>query len=293
MRTHTSLVLTLLAAPALIAQAPAAPATLGQRLAAERPEIKKLNDAFDYAQAQARAEALIPAAKPAFDKSSVNNLHLSTRTYADLCQVYFLAFQAADNNGQWEKGLEYLNKALDTAKENVASGKEGLTEQRDYWKKKADAYQELMNKNADAIRLLKAKTKLEDYEEGTMAQVKGWEKEKADGEKWSQFFQYDLDLATRNVDDFQKFVDLQAKKIKDQQADIDTYKGHPGDKDKWAEAVASSKAYLDSFAEKADRIAFLHRLKVLAPDNHKVQNALDVALGRAVPEKAAPAKKKR
>ncbi len=293
MRIHTGLVLTLLSTPALVAQAPAAPATLGQRLAAERPEIKKLNDAFEYAQAQARAEALIPATKPAFDKSSVNNLHMSTLTYADLCQVYFLAFQAADNNGQWEKGLEYLTRALETAKENVASGKDGLTEQRDYHKKRAEAFQGFMDKNADAIRLLKAKTKLEDYEEGAMAQVKAWEKEKAEGEKWSKFFQYDLDLASRNVDDFQKFVDLQTKKIKDQQADIDTYKGHPGDKDKWAEAVASSKAYLDSFTEKADKVAFLHRLKVLAPDNRKVENALDVALGRAVPDKPAPAKKRR
>lgn len=293
MRIHTGLVLTLLSTPVLVAQAPAAPASLGQRLAAERPEIKKLNDSFEYGQAQARAEALIPAAKPAFDKSSVNNLHMSTRTYADLCQVYFLAFQAADNNGQWEKGLDYLNKALETAKENVANGKEGLTEQRDYYKKKADGYQDLMNKNADAIRMLKAKTRLEDYEEGTMATVKAWDKEKAEGEKWSQFFQYDLDLAARNVDDFQKFVDLQAKKIKDQQADIDTYKGRPGDKEKWAEAVASSKAYLDSFAEKGDKVAFLHRLKFLAPDNRKVQNALDVSLGRALPDKPAPAKKKK
>lgn len=293
MRIHTGLVLTLLSTPVLVAQAPAAPVSLGQRLAAERPEIKKLNDSFEYAQAQARAEALIPAAKPAFDKSSVNNLHTSTRTYADLCQVYFLAFQAADNNGQWEKGLEYLNKALETAKENVAAGKEGLTEQRDYYKKKADGYQELMNKNAEAIRLLKAKTKLEDYEEGTMATVKTWDKEKAEGEKWSQFFQYDLDLASRNVDDFQKFVDLQTKKINDQKADIDAYKGHPGDKEKWAEAVATSKPYMDSFAEKGDKVAFLHRMKVLAPDSRKVQNALDVVLGRALPDKPTPAKKKK
>jgi hypothetical protein len=290
MRILTSLATTLLCAPAIFAQAPAAPANLGQRLAAARPEIAKLTAAFEYEQAQAMAEALIPAVKPPFDKSSVNNLHLSTRTYSDLCQAYFMAFQAADNNGQWEKGLDYLNKGLDAAKENVASGKDGLTEQRDYYKKKADAYQELFAKNADAIRLLKAKTKLEDYEEGTMTQVKAWEKEKAEGEKWSQFFQYDLDLATRNVDDFTKFVALQDKKIKDQQADIDTYKGHPGDKLKWVEAVVSSKAYLDSFTDKGDKVAFLHRLKVLDPDSRKVQNTLDVLLGRALPDKPAPAK---
>jgi tetratricopeptide (TPR) repeat protein len=299
MRILTGLAITLLSVPAVFAQAPA-PAqtpgqTLGQRLAALRPELTRLMETFQYAEAQAKAESLIPTEKPVFDTSSVNALHTSTsRTYPDLCQVYLMAFQTSDLNGQWEKALDYLNKALATAKENVEKGKEPLTEQRDYWSKKALAFKGLMDKNAEAIQTLRAKQKLEDYEEGTMNQVKAWEKEMAEGEKWTKFFQYDLDMAVRNVDDFTKWAAQQDKKIKDQQADIDTYKGHPGDKAKWVEAVISSKTYLDAYVDKTDKVSFVHRLMVLDPDNRKVQNTLDVILGKAAPEKekAAPKKKK-
>ena len=294
MRISARLVLTLTAATAIFAQAPAPTPTLGQRLAAERPEIKRLQDAFEFDQAQARAEALLPTAKPVFDKSTVNAAHQSTRNFLDICQAYFMAFQAADNNGQWEKGLDYLTKALEVAKDNVDSGREALTEQRDYWHKKAEAYRPLLEKNADAIQALKAKTRLEDYEEGPMAQVKGWEKEMAEGEKWSKFFQYDLDLASRNVEDFTKFVTLQGDKIKGQATEIDDYKAHPGDKSKWVEAVVSSKSYLEtSYPEKADRVAFVHRLLVLDPASKKAQNVLDVLLGKAAPEKEKPAGKKK
>ncbi len=292
MRILTGSAITLLCIPAVIAQAPAAAPTIGQRLAAERPEIIKMMDAFDYAGAQARAEALLPATKPVFDKSSVNALHFSTRNFVDICQVYFLAFQCADANGQWEKGLEYLNKALETAQENVNEGKAGLTEQRDYYTKKAAAFKALIDRNADAIQALHAKAKLEDYEEGNMATVKAWEKEMAEGDKWAKFFQYDIDLAARTVDDFTRFVGIQDKKIKDQIADIDAYKPHPGNKIKWVDAVISNKAYLEAYTEKADKVALLHRLMVLDPENTKVPDKLDVILGKAPVERATPKKHK-
>ena len=294
MRISQGLALTMLFPAAVFAQtaAPAAP-TLGQKIAAARPDLNRMNQAFQYVEAQALAESLIPAEKPAFDKSTGNATRLSTQNYADLCQAYFLAFQAADNLGQWEKGLDYLNKALDVAKDNVAQGKESLTEQRDYWAKTAKIYRDLLDKNADAIKALHAKTKLEDYEEGPMNQVKTWEKDAADGEKWNKFFQYYLDMANRTVEDFQKFVTLQDKKIKDQQADIDGYKPHPGDKAKWVDAVVSNKSYLEAYADKADKIALLYRLTVLDPDSHKARHTLDVVLGKASPEPEKPAPKKR
>jgi len=94
------------------------------------------------------------------------------------------------------------------------------------------------------------------------------------------------------VEDFQKFVNLQAAKIKDQQDGIDTYKAFPGNKTKWVEAVISSKNYFDSFT-KADKLSFLYRLNVIDPDNHKVQNAIDVMLGKAVAEKPTSKTKKK
>jgi hypothetical protein len=297
MRILTALAITLLSTPAIIAQAPAAAPSIGQRLAAERPAITKLNETFEFAQVLAKAEALLPEKKLAFDKSTVNATHMSTRNFVDLCQVYFVAFQAADNLGQWEKGLEYLNKALEAAKENVAEGKAPLTEQRDYYATRAANFKKLIDRNAEAIQALHAKTKLEDYEEGPLAQVKGWEKEMADGEKWSKFFQYDLDMAARTAEDYQKFVDMQDKKIKDQAADIENYKAHPGDKVKFVEGLTANPKYWENYqkayTDKADRIAMLYRLTVLAPENKKAMNALEVQLGKAAPEKEGPAKGKK
>lgn len=297
MRILTTLAITLLSTPALLAQAPAAAPSIGQRLAAERPAINHLNETFEFAQVLAKAEALLPEKKLAFDKSTVNATHMSTRNFVDLCQVYFVAFQAADNLGQWEKGLEYLNKALEAAKENVEQGKAPLTEQRDYYTTKAANFKKLIDRNADAIAALKAKTKLEDYEEGPMNQVKAWEKEMAEGEKWGKFFQYDLDMASRCAEDYKKFVDMRDKKIKDQATDIENYKAHPGDKVKFVEGLTANKNYWENYqkayTDKADRIAMLYRLSVLAPDNNKVKNALDVQLGKAVAEKEAPAKGKK
>jgi hypothetical protein len=294
MRILTALAITLLSTPAIIAQAPAAAPSIGQRLAAERPAITHLNETFEYAQVLAKAEALLPEKKLTFDKSTVNATHMSTRNFVDLCQVYFVAFQAADNMGQWEKGLDYLNKALDAAKENVAEGKAGLTEQRDYYANRSLSFKKLIDRNAEAIQLLHAKTKLEDYEEGTLKQVTAWEKEMADGDKWAKFFQYDLDMAARTAEDYQKFVDMQAKKIKDQATDIENYKAHPGDKVKFVEGLTANKNYWENYqkayTDKADRIAMLYRLTVLAPENKKALNALEVQLGKAAPEKEAPAK---
>jgi hypothetical protein len=297
MRILTALAITLLSTPAIIAQAPAAAPSIGQRLAAERPAITHLNETFEYAQVLAKAEALLPEKKLTFDKSTVNATHMSTRNFVDLCQVYFVAFQAADNMGQWEKGLDYLNKALDAAKENVAEGKAGLTEQRDYYANRSLSFKKLIDRNAEAIQLLHAKTKLEDYEEGTLKQVTAWEKEMADGDKWAKFFQYDLDMAARTAEDYQKFVDMQAKKIKDQATDIENYKAHPGDKVKFVEGLTANKNYWENYqkayTDKADRIAMLYRLTVLAPENKKALNALEVQLGKAAPEKEAPAKGKK
>jgi hypothetical protein len=294
MRTYTGLVLTLIGTPALIAQAPAAAPTLGQRLAQERPAITKLMEAFDFPQAQARIEALLPAERPAFDTSSVRGLTDSARTYLDLCQAYFLAFQAADGNGNWEKGLDYLNKAVETAKDNVAKGKDGFTEQRDYYAGKAKIFKDMQDKNADAIKILQSKQKLEDYEENSMKIIQDWEKNRAESEKWAKYFQYNLDVANTTVTSFEKFAGLQDKKIKDQHSDIESYKGHPGDKVKWVDAVISNKAYLAAYPEKADKVALLYRLKVLDPENRKVANTLDVILGKAEPmvERQAPHKKR-
>jgi len=316
MRILSTLAVTMLCVPAVFAQAPAAAPTMAQKTAAARPEIKRLSDAFDFKGAQAVAEALLPTTKPVFDKTSVRSADVSTRAYVDYCVAYFMAYQAADNAGQWEKGLEHLNTALDLAKESVDNGKAKLTEARDDYKKMADDFKGLLDKNAEAIALVKAKAKLEDYEESTLKISTEWTERLAEGNKWAAFFQYDLDLATRTRDDFQKYVDTQKGRIKDQQDQIAkfciqlkdkkikdkeldeavaAYQEHPGDKAKFVEGVLSSAAYMNSFTDKADKLQFVHRLHVLDPENPKVAKSLeDIMAGKsgAEVEKAPKAKKK-
>jgi hypothetical protein len=281
MRNFKGLATILLATPALFAQAPAQ--TPGQRLAAERPEILHLMDSLQYPEAQAKAESLLPATKPVFDKATSRTLTLSTQAFVDTCNTYLMAYQAADTNGQWEKALEYLKTAQALAQENVDSGKEGLTKNRDDWKKDADTFRAFITKNADAIQALHAKTKLEDYEEASMAQVKTWEAKVAEGDKWSKFFQYYLDLANSSVADFTKFTAAQEQKIADQQKGIDDYKAFPGNKTKWVEAVISSKTYFENFS-KPDKLSFLYRLAVLDPESIKVKNAINAMLGKPLIE---------
>lgn len=309
-----ALAITLLGVPALIAQpAPAGAKTIGQQLAAARPLIKAANDALDFEKAQEIALGLLPATKPTFDASSVRAADMSTKAYADYCMAYFMAYQACDNMGQWEKGREYLKTACDLAKESVDTGKAKLTEARDDYKKLAGQFQSLLDRNADAVAALKAKTKLEDYEEASMKMVKDWEAQKAENDKWAAFFQYDLDWAQRQNDDFNKFLAaqdarikgqndeiakfiLQAdKKIKDMDAEVAKFTVAPSHKAKWAEGVITTAAYMNSFAEKADKVGFIHRLIVLDPENPALKQALrDVKEGKSgvQPKAAVKAKKK-
>ena len=61
-----------------------------------------------------------------------------------------------------------------------------------------------------------------------------------------------------------------------------------------AEAIAQAPAYLKTFTESREKVAFLHRLLVLAPDSPKVKRALDMALGKpAAPDSKSKAGKKK
>jgi len=299
----TRLALILLAAPALLAaQAPAPAAvaaatpTFSQRYKAGKAEVEKLMEAFEFREALTKAEALLPPAAPVFDKSSANGAHNSTWDFIEMSQAYALAFRAADGAGQWEKGRDYLTKAIALGKLNQESGKEQLTLHKTAWAERAAAVKAKLDLNAGAIKELKAKGKLEDYEEESMARVKDWEKEFAEGEKWSKFFQYDMDMAVRDTEYNEKVAGVIDRKLASQKDEIDAYKPHPGDKLRWTEAVIATRSYMDAIPDKQDKIALLYRLTVLDPENKKVEHELDVQLGKAAPTKdtrPAPRKTKK
>jgi len=198
MRMSTRLALTLLLAPAVLqAQAPAP--TFSQRFKAGKPEVDRLMAAFEFREAFALAQTLLPETKPVYDKATVNGVHTSCWNFIEVGKAYLLAYQAAERAGQWEKGLVFLNKALETVKEGQAAGLPPLNEQVDYYTKKAKDAKALLAVNAEAVQALEAKAKVEDYEQGNLELVKSWEKDVADGEKWSKFFKYDVDMLARDV----------------------------------------------------------------------------------------------
>jgi len=289
MRMSTRLALTLLLAPAVLqAQAPAP--TFSQRFKAGKPEVDRLMAAFEFREAFALAQTLLPETKPVYDKATVNGVHTSCWNFIEVGKAYLLAYQAAERAGQWEKGLVFLNKALETVKEGQAAGLPPLNEQVDYYTKKAKDAKALLAVNAEAVQALEAKAKVEDYEQGNLELVKSWEKDVADGEKWSKFFKYDVDMLARDVAFYGDSATALDNQIKEQQKSIDTYEPHPGDKNRWVEAIAASRTYLDSIPDKGDRIALICRLAVLDPDNKKVEHVMDIQMGRVAPDKK-PAKK--
>jgi hypothetical protein len=291
MRMLPRLALTLILAPGLVqAQTPApaaaaAPASqapnFSQRFKAGKPEVDKLMADFEFAQAFAKAQSLLPETKPVFDKSSVNGVHVSCWSFLEAGKAYLLAYQTAERAGQWEKGVEFMNKGIELVKEGQAAGLAPLNEQVDYYNKKAADAKALLAANDEAVKALAAKTKLEDYEQGSVDLIKTWEKNQADGEKWAKFFKYDIDMTARDVDFYNNCAKALVSQIQEQQKSIDTYATHPGDKNKWVEAIAASKTYLDSIPDKGDRIALIYRLQVLDPDNKKVEHVLDVQMGKA------------
>ena len=173
----------------------------------------------------------------------------TNRTYSELCQVYLAAFQAADNNGQWEKGLDYLNKALGVAKENVEKGAGPLTEQRDWWIKKGQLCKGLPGQERRRHQGPARQGQARGLRAGPHGTGQGLGEGPGRGRQVEQVLPGTRSTWPReNVEDFQKFVGIQDKKIIEaQQADIDGYKPHPGNKIKWVDAVISNKSYLEAY----------------------------------------------
>ena len=127
MRTPALLCSVLLSA-ALLAQAP--PPSLGDRVKAERPVVEQLLADLKYPEAMKRAEALLPAARPVFDKK--------------------------DNST-----LVYAKTAKTLANECYAGVKEPFTQTVAYYKQAGARAQQVLDENTDRIKELKGKSALD------------------------------------------------------------------------------------------------------------------------------------
>jgi hypothetical protein len=285
MRTPALLCSVLLSA-ALLAQAP--PPSLGDRVKAERPVVEQLLADLKYPEAMNRAEALLPATRPVFDKKDNSTLVQSCAANLDMAEALRLAAEAADSAGAWEKALDYAKTAKTLANECYAGVKEPFTQTVAYYKQAGARAQQVLDENADRIKELKGKSALDPGERQELDLALGVEKEVLDCAKWMKFFQTYLDVTKRENEAYDPLVKVMEDKIKGEATQIEEYKAGKGEKTKWVEAVVSSPAYLEAQGDKAGRARWLYRLATIDPENKKVQHQLDILNGKAA---AAPTKK--
>ncbi|HJW72720.1 MAG TPA: hypothetical protein VJ486_07655 [Geothrix sp.] len=260
-----------------MAQAPQP--SLGDQVKAERVVVEKLIAEFQYTEAWKRAEALVPATVPPFDKKDNQTLVRSCSDYLDYSKAHNLALEAADTAGAWEKALEHAKAAKALATEAYTSIKEPFERTVAYYQQTGARTKQVLVDNDARIKELKAKTTRDAGEQQELDLAIGVEKEVADDAKWVNFFQTYLDVAKRESVSFDSLIKLLEEKIQNEAKQVDDYKAGKGDKLKWVEAVISTPAYLEAQGDKAGLARWLYRLSNLDPANLKVQRQLDILHG--------------
>lgn len=290
MRTRSVFSFLLLPA-ALVAQAPATPAapapSLGDRVKAERVNVEKLMAELKFTEAKLRAEALLPATKPTFDKTNNQTLVQSCGEYVDLGSAYRLAVETADAAGAWEKAQEYAKTAQALARECYQGVKEPFEKTVAYYTLSEARAKQVLVENDDRIKELKAMTTLDPGQRQELDLALGVEKEVVDSAKWVSFFQTYLDVTKRESEAYDPLVAIMEKKLQSEVDQVANYKAGNGERSKWVEAVVSTPAYMEAQGDKAGQMRWLLRLAVIEPENKKVQQKLDALEGKAAP---APAK---
>ncbi|MBL0211935.1 MAG: hypothetical protein IPQ13_13650 [Holophagaceae bacterium] len=281
--------------PALVSAAAAqdpAP-TLAQRFKAESPAINQLMADFDSKQALAKAEALIPVNKPAFDKSSPAKGIASSSEFGALMSVYTLAGKAAVMVGDWNKAVGYFNTAKEIAKENSIGTTEALAPAMEMWKKAESTGKTYLEEGAARRKELQEKAARSESEEVELKNFKTHEDNVRKGPTAVVQLQGILDGLKEDAEHFDGPISGIEKSIKAEKDQIDSPQ-FKGDKIKYVNAVMNP-TNLDTRTSKADKISFVNRLLFLDPANKKSMKQLDVLLGKAPaePVKKAPAKSKK
>jgi hypothetical protein len=265
---------------ALAAQAPAP--TLGEQVRATRPVVEKLMADLKFQEALQQAQTLLPATRPAFDKSNNQTMLTSAIRAIDLGQAYRLAVETADAAGQWEKALDYAKEAKAIAGESYEAVKDPFQKMVAYYDAAGTRAQQVLKDNADRIKELKANQNLDPGEKQELDLAMGVEKEVGDDAKWSKFFQTYINAAKEETTAYDPLITVMEKKLQGEADQIAEYKAGKGDKLKWVEAVVSSPAYLEAQGDKAGKMRFLSRLAVIDPASKKVQHQIDLLTGKAV-----------
>ena len=266
--------------------------TLSQLFKAESPAINQLLTSFEGKQALAKAEALIPANKPEFDKSSPAKGIASSAEYGALMSIYTVAGKAAVAYGDWDKSVGYLRKAKEIAVENATGTAVALAPAIDMWKKAESAGKTFLEEGAARRKELLEKASRSESEEVELKNFKTHEDNMKKGPIAVTQLQGILDGLKEDADHFDGPISSIEKSIKTEKDQIESPQ-FKNDKIKYVTAVMNP-SNLESRTTKADKISFVSRLLFLDPNNKKAQKQMDVLLGKAPaePEKKAPSKSK-
>jgi len=231
-------------------------------------------------------EEMLQTEPPAFDSENANTVIASYGLYANLARLYFEAARAADDAGYWEKSAEYHKKSAQVINEAAAKTKEAFTKFTDYFGNVSKHIKSIMDANAEEINKLKAKDEKDYTNDDRLSKEKlvGWEKELTESQDAVDFYakfiqRTENDAAWYNSTPSREEIIL--NKIKQQQDEIDTYRGGAGDPVKWVEGVvAGYSAYLKSFSQE-EKISFVYRLMILSPDSKTAPVLLAILQGKA------------
>ena len=241
-----------------------------------------------FEEALIQAEALLPATIPPYDSRSLADAFASSIAHYNLAQAHYLAFKAAEACGQWEKALGYIKKAQDLARTNKIETEKALSEPMKAWVELRDSGKKVLEANAARIAELKAKKNPTNADLNELDDYLSAEKNFQVGEESAKTLLVAWDRGTKYAKSYDAYVDYIQQKLDEQAKEIADYAPAKGDRAKWAEAIVQAPSYLKTFTENREKVAFIHRLLVLAPDSPKVKRALDAALGKPVTPEAKP-----
>lgn len=290
-----------LLAPALIAQAPVAPTapTLAQKVFSETKVIEalKLDNRMD---AFRKAQALLPATQPDFDKTSLQTAYASIREWNAHIDIYRLIYNTGMGAGHFEEAKEACEKGRDMAKALQVEGLASFAAYKATWVKAAEQSQKVLDEikgleaKVEATRVANAvtpKPKLnmdeanaELMRQAAVAQrlafLKANEATYKDNiEKVDKVMvplerpMKDLDARTR---EFDGSIALWDKYLKEEAEDIATK--YKGDKVKYAAGLLRGVA--PKPADKEAALVALHRAAFLDPKNGAIKTRIDQLMGK-------------
>lgn len=275
----------LLAAPALLAQAPAPAPSYAQKakegLAAITPALMKENPA----EAVAKAKALLPeGGKLPFDKTSPATVSKSIAEWRGLLDVHSTIANASLAAGQWEEAKAEAETAKDTAKQLQAEAFQPLNALKETWAKASGE----AAKALEDIKTLEAKTDKTPEETDRLANLKANEATYKGNVTNAERATSGIDRTLKNLGDQVKDFDPTIKSIEDrlktEQDELVKFKTKAALSKGIVVSVRKDHANLDS------ALSYLRRALILDPANKDAAHYADVLLGKAEDKPEKPAK---